>query len=138
MSELNPARGELEVDLGSLGRVVCRPGFRALQAIDDPKRNGPLTAIIQRLFSSPSLNDVVTIIYETHLDAQPEKRFRYDEIGEAVLEVGMDTLYIQCAELVGTAWSKRAEKESEKETSSGNAQGALNQTADSPPKSMRH
>ena len=55
-----------------------------------------------------SLNDVVTIIHETHLDAKPEKRFSKMEVAEAVVEVGMNTLFVKCSDLLGHAWSTKA------------------------------
>lgn len=108
MSEFCPDRGDVRVDLGDLGEVVCRPGLRALAAIDSYHSTLTISDLVVRLISHPSLNDVITIIYETHLDAEPEKRLSRRAIGEAVLSVGMDSLYGACSELLSKAWSKKA------------------------------
>lgn len=67
MSETpNTSRGDREVDLGSLGKIVCRPGLRALEAID--VSSGSIAEAVRRFARGGSLRDVVTILYETHLD----------------------------------------------------------------------
>jgi hypothetical protein len=110
----NRPRGEREVSLGSLGSVVCRPGLRALEAIDNPETGGPLTAILRRFGVLPSLRDTVNVIFETQVDAavaRGEKPHTRTEIGEAVLEVGIDSLREHCFELIRTAWSMEGDEE---------------------------
>lgn len=106
----NPARGDCEVDLGRLGKILCRPTLRALEAIDDPDGGGTLVDRIRRLTEGQSLSDTVDIIYQTHLEGaiSEDRRFTRDEIGAAVLEVGMGGLRQTCFDLVFTAWGPRA------------------------------
>lgn len=103
------ARGDRVVDLGSLGPIHCRPGLRALEALDAPDGNGALVVRLQRLsmpFSSV-LTDVVDILYECHVDAcaaegrEPKSR---EQIGDAVLEVGLHVPREVCHGLLLTAF----------------------------------
>ena len=129
----NRTRGDVVVFLGSLGEVNCRPTLRALSAIDDPKRGGPLPLIVHRLASFASLNDVVDIIYETQLDGENATPHSRDAIGEAVMSVGMDTLFEGCAVLLSSAWStQRPNEESEGSEDEEGKASTENPTAGSP------
>lgn len=133
------SRGDRTVALGSLGPVVCRPTLRALEAIELGTQGESLTAVFRRLALSPSLRDVTTVLYETHLDgasATPGGRlYTRAEIGDAVLEVGLDTVREDCFELVRSAWSRHAGEDDE-----GNGERAGVETAPpgSPPASTPH
>lgn len=117
-------RGDVEVELGSLGVVVCRPGLRALEAIDSAPGVGSLTDILARLSRGISLRDAITIVYETHLDfsvsSPAVKRYTRAQIGEAILEVGLNSLKTACWDLVFSAY-RVPTPEDEAEGSPGNA-----------------
>lgn len=106
------SRGERTVSLGALGEVQCRPGLRALEAIDDPDGRGSLTTRLRRLALAPSLSDVVDVIYETHVDAAAAEGrpapYNRTEIGEAIIDVGIETVREAAAEMVLSAWSRHA------------------------------
>ena len=142
MSEFNPARGDVEISLGSVGTIVCRPDSRALMALDDLSRRGPLTEILRRLAVAQSLNDVVDVLYETHVSGTPSRadRLTRNRIADGVVEVGMDTLYSIVGELVGQAWSQKqidaAADRDEDEAGDprlGEAERAGESQSDSPP-----
>lgn len=110
-------RGDQTVNLGSLGMVHCRPGLRALEALDDLDGHGTLGIRFRRLALTPSLTDIVDILYETHVDAASatgqSKTHTRTEIGEAVLEVGMGSVRDACAMLILTAFGPVVEGDSE-------------------------
>lgn len=103
------SRGDREIDLGSLGKVTCRPGLRALEAIDSHPGSGSLSEVLRRLAMGVALRDVVTIVYETHLDfaaaSKDAKRYSRAQIAEAALEVGINTLKDACWDLVSSAFA---------------------------------
>ena len=114
-----PSRGDREIDLGTLGKVNCRPSLRALETLDQPEKGGPLFGHLGR-FSNPhtqSLRQTVDVVYETHLDGENAETFSREEIGSAVLEVGYNSLADDCFELLMTAFAKA---DSDSEGDSGN------------------
>lgn len=126
MSDANPARGDVVVNLGSQGEIVCRPGLRALMAIDSYRPDLTISDLVLRLSMHASLVDVVRIIHETHVDAEPNNRHRLslDDVGRGVLEVGMDKVFDACSELLKAAWSEEAfSRQSEAESDEGDDPG---------------
>ena len=115
-------RGDREVDLGSLGMVPCRPGLRALEAIESSHASGSLTAIAAELARAPGLRTTISILYECHLDfaalSKDAKRHTREQIAAGVLEVGLGKVKTACWDLVFSAWAitpdPDAEPDSEK------------------------
>lgn len=109
------ARGDRVVDLGSLGSIVCRPGFRALEAIEEQSDSKSLTDVANQLARKAGLRIVTTILYETHLDfAASEKaapRYSREAIGSAVLEVGVGRLQEHAFRLVLSAFAPSEEND---------------------------
>lgn len=113
-------RGDRTIDLGVLGVVHCRPGLRSLEALDDLDGKGSLSVRVRRLALAPSLTDMVDVIFETHIDAamaDGRDTFTRDQIGEAILEVGMNSVRDDCAYMLLTAFGPVDE-----ESDPGNAQ----------------
>lgn len=107
------ARGDRVVELGSLGSIVCRPGLRALEAIESTCESGSIAFAANQLAKKGSLRLITTILHETHLDfaasSPGSKTYSRDEIGAAVLEVGIGRLQEHAFRLVLTAFAPPAE-----------------------------
>jgi hypothetical protein len=60
---------------------------------------------------------VVSILFETHLDfaasSPGTKRYTRDQIGDAVLEIGMPKAIEAAGELLASAWAIQADRDDE-------------------------
>lgn len=84
----NEKRGEIELKLNG-STYTLRPTFRAFAEIES--RVGPLFDVWGRV-QSGSLVSVATIIWSAVTDGGRERRPTLDEIGQAVMDVGLSEL----------------------------------------------
>lgn len=109
------ARGDRSIELGFIGTIVCRPGLRALEAIESSIESGSIADVANQLAKKPSLRTITTVIYETHLDfaagANGVRTFDRQTIGAAVLEVGVGRLQEHAFRLVLSAFAPAEESD---------------------------
>lgn len=112
------ARGDRLVDLGDLGKIACRPGLRALEAIESSSETGSLADLATSIARRPVLRTIVTTIYETHLDFAAGskgdvKTFTREQIGEAVMSVGVGKVQEDCFRLLLHAFAPKDETDTD-------------------------
>lgn len=112
------ARGDRLVDLGELGKIGCRPGLRALEAIESSSETGSIADLANALARRPVLRIIVSTIYETHIDfvagnKSSAKTYTREEIGAAVMRVGVGKLQEDAFRLLLHAFAPKSETDTD-------------------------
>lgn len=113
----NPYRGEQTVELGKLGTFEARPTFEAIARIE--AATAPIVVIAGQLIDAYSVTLVARILFECIRAAQrgepvelgQSRAPSYEEVGEAVLTVGVDVLVEVARALVMSNFSEPDEDE---------------------------
>lgn len=108
MSEANPHRGEIDIDLGPAGVFPLRPDFEAVAAID--RAVGGIMALAMRLHqnSAAMTLDEMAIIVAECMKGHARKTggtaaANVEKVKRMIFEAGMGDALAACVQVVGAA-----------------------------------
>lgn len=97
----NTHRGEVSVELGEHGEVLCRPTFQALAAIEADLKE-PIIPIAQRAVAlSVGVTDATVIVFHTQRAAGG--KLTRQQVGEAVMRAGLINVALKVNEMLQLA-----------------------------------